>query len=449
GLEMGKRALFAQQAAMTVTGHNISNANTEGFSRQRAIMKTTIPIPHPGMNTGQAPGQVGTGVEVTGIERLREQYLDRQYRYQSSQNGYWEMTLTNMEQVQSAFNEPTELGLKTAVDTFWESWQDLINEPESQSAREIVVQRGIALVEAFQHVSGSLKAVKDEMTSVLQEKTVQANQIGEEIRKVNEEIARLVPHGYAPNDLYDRRDLLVDQLSKLIDIADTPAPSGMVNITAAGQPLVVDKTSVTPLTETSTANSGEIRALQNLVGAGGTIDSYLANLDKMALTLSSEINALHQIGYDLNGAQNNLSFFVGTTADTLQVNEQLRLSPTKIAAAEKPAPGDSGMARQIAAIKFTEMPSYLGGPFTIDQFYVSMISKVGVETDQADRFLKSTDLSMNAIEQKRQSISGVSLDEEMTNMLKYQHAYNAASRSINAIDEMLDKLINGTGTVGR
>ncbi|MEW9669528.1 flagellar hook-associated protein FlgK [Ammoniphilus sp. 3BR4] len=448
GLEVGKRALYAQQAAMSTTGHNIANANTEGFSRQRAVLKTTDPYPHPGMNNGMMPGQIGTGVEVTTIERMREAYLDRQYRSENSHHGYWDTRQTSLEQLEGVFNELSEHGLHASMDKFWQSWQDLMNEPESLSAREIVMQRGVAVVDSFRHLSGSIQAIKEDLTTVRQEKTDQANQLAEELRKVNEDISRLVPHGYTPNDLYDRRDQIIDQLSKFVDVTVTPSTQGMVNVVAAGQPLVTGRDPITPLTVDSPVQRGELLALREMVGTPGEIDSYLQKLNQLATVLTTEVNRLHSAGYDLNGNQSGLVLFIGNDATTIQMNPELLLSPSRLAAAGSPVVGNSDRARAIAALKFTELPG-LGSAVTMDQFFSSMISKIGVDTEQAKRFVENSELTKEAIETRRQSVSGVSLDEEMSNMIKFQHAYNAAARSITVVDEMLDKLINGTGVVGR
>src|SRR5688572_30105136 len=144
GIEVGKRALFAQQSALSTTGHNIANANTLGYTRQRAEMQATSAIPYAGMQNDKSPAQLGTGVEVTKLVRLREEYLDVQYRGEIKNVGYWEAKSDTYIKIEEILNEPSNVGLAYTMDEFWKGWQELAKNPESVAARAVVRQRGVA-----------------------------------------------------------------------------------------------------------------------------------------------------------------------------------------------------------------------------------------------------------------------------------------------------------------
>lgn len=493
GIEIGKRALFAQRSAMTTTGHNIANANTEGYSRQLAVMKATNALPYPATQNDRQPGQVGTGVEVTSITRLREKYLDGQYRTTNSEYGFWEGKANVLGMIEDVMNEPSDNGLQVTLDRFWQSWQDLTKEPDVLSAREVVLQRALAVTNTMQQMSGSLQSLKADVGEIMNIKVKDVNSIASQIRDLNDQISRLVPHGYSPNDLYDQRDLLVDQLSKLVSVKETPSPNGMVNISIEGTGgesflLVNGRQEIGTFDESFPVKKGEIAALRAALGTEseqGDIDRYLGQIDQYATEMAKEINALHRQGVNLDDLKGNVSyengqrlpFFIDRNwyeanqalfdppdyaaisaagaemdpkrAGDMMINPLILRDSNKIAAASKDSQafGDGSTATAISKLKFKPLQGF-EDKATLDQFYRYTIAKLGMESQEAQRFMENSDMARNTVEARRQSVSGVSLDEEMANMVKYQHAYNAAARSISAMDEMLDKLINGTGRVG-
>lgn len=447
GLEIGKRSLFAQRSALTTINHNVANANTPGYTRQRVNMVATTAFPPPSLTSDRNPGQVGTGVFVSSIERLREQYLDRQFRSENTNYGFWDGQSNILERIETILMEPSETGLQTILDKFWESWQDLSKNPESLSARQIVTQRGLTVAETFRQLSGSLDALKKDTESIIMDKIDQVNQYAEQIRNINEQISRIQPHGYAPNDLMDQRDLFIDKLSKLADIMVTPSHQGMINLSIGGQPLVNGKEPSQGITTTTVINGGELSALKAAIEPEGLIERFTSKLDLMANSLGTEINRIHQSGIDLDGQQGITFFSNVSDARSIKIDDRLLSAPNRVSAALQPLKGDGDAANAIAKLKFGYF-NQLGTDVTLDQYYRLTISQLGVETQESKRFMGNSDAAKLAIDNRRQSISGVSLDEEMSEMIKYQHAYNAASRSINSVDEMLDKLINGTGRVG-
>src|SRR5690606_9711793 len=215
GLEMAKQALFAQQSALYTTGHNIANANTEGYSRQRVNFETATPYPAGSRNRPQIPGQIGTGVEVGDIQRIRDQYLDMQFRGENSKVGYWETRAGALARMENLLNEPSDSGLSAVLDQFWQSLQDLSVNPENSGARSVVVERGQTLAETFNYLSDSLHAIRKDLEQEIDVTIKDVNSLLKQIHNINVQVSELEPHGYVANDLYDRRDKLIDELSSI------------------------------------------------------------------------------------------------------------------------------------------------------------------------------------------------------------------------------------------
>lgn len=218
GLEMSRRALSSQQAALYTTGHNISNVNTEGYSRQRVNFATTSPFPVPSRVQPDMKGQMGTGTDIGVIERIRNKFLDMQYRSENSRVGYWETTQDALSRMEGVLNEPSEDGLGTTMDRFWQSLQDLADHPENTGARSVAAERGLAMAETLNHYSRSLQAIQSDLKTELDNETTDVNQLVTEIQEINKQVARTEPHGMLANDLYDERDNLIDELSEKMNI---------------------------------------------------------------------------------------------------------------------------------------------------------------------------------------------------------------------------------------
>lgn len=502
GIEVGKRALFAQQAALSTTGHNIANANTIGYTRQRANMQATNPISIPGMSSYQ----LGTGVDVNKIERLRENYLDIQYRTENKNVGYWEAKSDTLSKLEGLLNEPSDNGLAYVMDQFWSSWEELAKNPDSASARSVVRQRAIAVAETFNYMSSSLDAIKDDLKLVISTKATDVNSISKQISSLNDQIARLEANQYEPNDLYDQRDLLIDQLSKIVDVQVTKKDNGMVDISVGGKALVsgnrykemevVYDDDVNPdhvagviikepgenLSQLDKLNaldgssvsltSGELLGRIESFGTadGGTIPNLQKNLDEFAKAFAKQVNDIHAKGYyiqnnsgtislipasgkDADGNDYVINFFTGTTAKDLAISADIKGSLDKIAAAgdegnNSSSSGNGQIAQAIAKLKNEGTITINGTTTTLSDFYRNMIGQIGIDSQEAQRMQGNSEVIIQQVESRRQSISGVSLDEEMANMIKYQQAYNAAARMVTAMDQCLDKVINGMGRVG-
>ncbi|MFF2889979.1 flagellar hook-associated protein FlgK [Paenibacillus sp. NPDC057967] len=503
GIETAKRSLFTNQASINTIGHNISNANTPGYSRQRVNLVASRPIEAPGFMRSNIPGQLGTGVEFVSITRIREQFLDDQFRNGNSTYGSWNVQSSTLNKLETIFNEPSDSGLRTVMDNFWKAWTDLSKNPEDITGRKIVRENALALVDSFNTTSKHLTDLQSDLTSSINTKVSQVNSIAQSIASLNYEIKRLEGHGDNPNDLRDQRDYLVDQLSAIANVTVVQTNNGY-DISLGGLALVEGQTpnEVTAADIEAQFNAGRLTGGE-LAGMILSRDKYVADykeqLDALADTLVNGeititipagsmyegnkladdlpltvkgINGLHKLGYlftnppELAGDIFESANGVGTpiTAASIKLSQAIMDDPMKIATSMRvetsngvaeTVKGNNVLANLMSGLKDTEFsfsPTSSGNGIsngTIDSYYQSVIGQLGVQSQEAQRQLKNQYDIVNQVESSRQSVSGVSLDEEMSELIKYQHAYAAAARFMTSIDETLDKVINGMGVVGR
>jgi flagellar hook-associated protein 1 len=508
GLETARRALSTQQTAIQTTGHNIANASTPGYSRQRVNFQQEDAYPGNSFIKPQIPGQIGTGVKAGSIQRIREDFLDLQYRGENNKFGYWDARSEALGKMEEVLKEPSDTGLKTTMDRFWQSLQDLAVNPDNSGARSVVRERGIALSETFNYLSTSLQSIRKDIKSQLEVTKDEINSIAVQINNLNQQIAAVEPHKYLPNDLYDQRDALVDKLSQMVDIKITNIDSGegaldiaegSYNIDIVGKDGSILGTLVDA--RTRTVNEFKINDPDNdsfidsvSIGVGtidvdkfssqgkvlGLIESYgyeyettdtagnittvekgtypdmLADLDSMAYEIVTAFNQVHEEAYGMDGTTTGTSFFESINqsgaAGAIKLHDDILADggEFKIATSLDGNPGDGSNAINLADIlKGKSVTLSDGTTVKADFSYENIIGQMAVDAQQAMRLRENSDNLRVSVEGRRQSVSGVSLDEEMTNLVQFQHAYNAAARTITAVDEMLDTIINGMGRVGR
>ncbi|MBP1971171.1 flagellar hook-associated protein 1 FlgK [Virgibacillus natechei] len=502
GLEMARQALSTQQSALYTTGHNIANANTEGYSRQRVNFESASPYPAASRNQPVTAGQMGTGVEAGSVQRIRDEFLDHQYRAENSKEGYWETKSDALSRMEGLMNEPSENGLSNTMDQFWESLQDLSVNPESSGERSVAVQRGVAVAENFNYLSESLDSIRSDLKNQIDQTEEEVNSLLNQIDNINEQVKQTEVNGNVANDLYDERDRLIDELSNVInikvsysksaesapDVADGLATIEIVDDkgNSLGVKLVDaeadedervnelevnyadnDSEEVTSVTvgEEPVEIMGSNGSLKGLVEAygyesedednetAGIYTDMLSDLDDMADVFATEFNDVHSNGYDLNG-ETDADFFNfedNAAASSIVVSDYLVQEPDKLAASEDENAGNGDNASNLAEVfNKTNLESDALGPGTsINGFYESLIADMGVIAQEANRMTNNTGALKSQVENQRMSVSAVSLDEEMSNMIKFQHAYSAAARSMTAVDELLDQVINNMGLVGR
>jgi len=458
GLEIGKRALLTHQLSMNTIGHNLANVNTPGYTRQRTVVTSAYPIE-------TANYIIGNGVTAHSIMQVRDHFLTTQYRRENQSLGQWSYREKTLTQIETFFNEPNIDSLGDILNQFWNSWLDLSNNPESNAARQSVVSEGNRLTNAFHNLHRQLEAVQATADQDVGTMVGQINEVADQIANLNRLVVSEELGGQRANDLRDQRDHLIDNLSRLVDVTTAEKGNGSVTVYISGLAIVenadtfeigtrVDSSGTMARHEIVWKNTtaavkitgGEIKGLLDTRDV--ILPRYRDYLDDLAGTIVREVNAQHAMGTNLNGTT-GFNFFNGAyvRAGTIRVEENIRNDPTMIAASQTGEPGDNANALAISDLRQRLTMNY--GTMSITEFYASMVSEIGVETHEAETFKGNYEILIQQIENSRQSVQGVSVDEEMANMVRQEHAYSAAARVITFIDEALETLIHGMGIVGR
>ncbi|GHV16020.1 flagellar hook protein FlgK [Spirochaetia bacterium] len=632
GIEIGKRGVVAHQQALNTTGHNLSNASTEGYSRQRVEMSAFEPIYLPGLNREETPGQLGQGTVIDRIERLRDQLLDRRIVDQAGAEGYWTTRDPYIRMIGQSYLELGGSSIRDKMDAFWNSWQELSIYPADNAPRTAVLERGKTLIDGIHDQFKALKGLQDMVEGDIQLTVGRVNDLSREIAGLNRDIQRIRAQGDNPNDLYDRRDLLVDRLSSIIDVTVDNRDPDEFMVHTAGVILVQGKigrqfdlqaggeNEYSRIIWRDTGDAVNFQKKGDLIHydeKGGslasllelrdnTIQEEIQNLDSMAMNFIDLVNEVHREGFGTNGST-GLDFFTehpfvtnvngnydrdgdgaydssyifringtnaldskaqvglegvltlsgangnvnvpyystdnvgdivsrinnsgaevvarlnrdgqlsfrGTTAEGsiipggnpdfvirhiedsgrflsgyagvlnapgaegaydwggpdavaaltggaqdwstaptahpagwIEVNPALLKDPTAVASgfgengrAANPGNGEAALA--IASIRNTSV--MVGRLGTFDDYFADAVGRIGMLGEQSKVALETQNQIMKQLKDMRQSISGVNMDEELSNMIKYQHGYNAAARFITTVNSLLDTLINRMG----
>ena len=446
-LNIGKVALAAQQTAINVTGHNISNVNTEGYTRQRVNFSSTS-------ISGYQNLTVGSGVKISDIERIYDKFIQRQIGTENKELGYWEGQANYLEQVEVIFNEASGYGLGDALDEFWNAWNDLSNDPSGYVERQSVINAGNTLALTFNQTYESLTQLQEYISNDISANIENINLKASQIRDLNQQILASETSGSEANDLRDQRDLLVNELSKLINVNASEDNNGNVNIyVGSGQPLVtgVDAWELSTVSNpssptqdlivwnskdgstddiTDNINGGELKGMLEV--RDSVIPDYTDKLNDLADTIITQVNALHASG------PTSVDFFNGAGADAA-LNMEVAISDPDAIVAGTAGEGDNSIALAIAELQSSHTTMT---DTSFSDFYQTMVSDIGNAVQYANNNLTNQTAMVEQITSYRESLSGVSLDEEMVNLVKFQHAYDAAAKLISTVDEMLDTLLN-------
>ncbi len=556
-LSIGSKALLTQQKGIYVTGNNIANVNTPGYTRQRLNMSSDVPV-------NSSIGLVGTGVTAIGVERVYQRFLGVQINNETQSLGKWAANKDMLERAEMIFDESGGYGLNQVMSEFWTAWQDLTNNPSGSVERTVLVAKSEMLAETFSKNYQDLQTVQEDIDTIVKGTVEEINLLSEKIVNLNQKIIQTESGGEAANDYRDQRDSLLKQLSELIDINSFEGANGGVTVSVGtGQPLVEGTNAYRLSTQVNAfghqdvvwldAANNKLSITDSISGGKlkGWLDArdrdmrnYLNELDTMAQRLMEEVNSLHAGGYGLDGSTGN-DFFAGSTsasgvldsrltitaqeggagnlsvtlvaggtagsesvtsdpvtgdiriaiedgvstvgqiaaalqgnpaiatvvetvppatiwtlgtgtdtvalaggasAANMQVNPAIVLDEKLIAAAASfdtvpgDKPGDNSNAIAIANLQ--NALAMNGNTATFGDYYESFIGKLGHAVQQAGSYYDHQDQMVNQLENYRESISGVSMDEEMVNLVKYQNAYQAAAKLITTADEMMQSVLN-------
>ena len=481
GLQLSRRALESQQIALNTTGHNIANASTQGYTRQTANLKATTPDTISALGGKQS---LGTGVTIGSITRARDAFVDNQFRSETSKQQYWETRQDNLSQVEGIMNEPSDSSLSGDLDNFWNAWSDLSQNPEDAGARSVVVERTVTLTDSLHSISMQISELQSNIDSNVKTQISQINDYASRISDLNVQIKRAEISGDQPNDLYDSRDNLVDELAKIVNVKVTKTlDSGFTNGQVSDYKLEIGYPPQTlvdggvynqlvgvPADPTTGIGDNEITMVQwsngdslelgtdvGVIGVGSlqaNIDSraYLTGLqdkyDELAQGIVTAVNDIY--GSETDASDTPPKFFdVDDTIPVTASNISSSVAAGDIVTGAGAA-GDGSIAAEIASLAtgwsslkdsdLDEMKDKYG--VSLGDFYGSTVSQLGVDVQQATRMKTAEDVLVSNATNQRESISGVSLDEEMTNLIKFQKAYSAAARMVTMMDDMLSTLLN-------
>ncbi len=616
GIEIGKRSLMAHETQISTAGHNISNANTDGYSRQRVNTTTFSPIYRPDLERANVPGQIGQGVCVESIQRIKDELLETRIVDQTNAESYWTTREKYYSMIESIYNEPNDISVRTNMDKYWEGWQELSMNPESDAARQVVVTRGNTLADSIQQQYKGLRGIGDQINGDIEATVKQVNNLAEQIAKINGEIVRSEGLGDNPNDLLDRRDFLVEKLANLVNVTVVDSDPDEFMVHTGGEVLIQGDLARKIVAEGQINNNGYAKLTWEDTKldagfSGGSLGALLELRDKdirneiqtlntMSLNFADLVNDVHKnaIGknnttgldffvqhyavenvngnYDRDGdgVEDTSYIFRFTGKNALRAQEQIGLEGTmKLSSANgtvdvvyhstdtvedvvnrindsnaevkayldrnnclvlkatasanmenpdfvirhvedsgmfltgysgilsgsgeenaydfakadavasldgikfavsplmNPAayvevngiirndisnvaaayvnnqgladPSDGRAAVELSAIRNTKV--MIGSERTFDDYFAEKVTSVGLKGEQAETQMLSYNKIMGDLRDLRDSISGVNIDEELADMIKFQHGYNVAAKFISVQDELLDTLINRLG----
>lgn len=466
-LSMASRSLQTQRNGTEVAGHNLANVNTPGYSRQRVAIETSLTVPY-------ELGPQGTGADAVAIVQIRDILLDRQIVSETSVRGAYEAKQQALQYLQAALGQQIDRqatgaegaaaasgvggqhGIAEQMSDLFASFQSLSTNVTSVAERQVLILKAQGLATQFNQVSQRLTAARSSLNDSVTSDVEQANLALKDIAELNDQIRNLELGGRGQaNDLRDTRQKRIEDLAKLVPVQTTSNPNGTVDVAVDGVTLVAGAKLQDTL-ETYDAGGGQmlVRTLTGGTGlniTGGSIqgsiearDVHLAalqtNLDTLASNLISEVNTVHATGYGLNGTSGE-NFFTGSTAADIGVNTNLVNDPSAIqASGVSGAPGDNTVAVALAQLADKKLPGLSNQ--TLLENYGQTVASLGQALNSTDTELTNQQIVESMLLRQRDSVSGVSIDEEMTDLIKFQRAFEASAKLITTVDSMLDTVVN-------
>jgi flagellar hook-associated protein 1 FlgK len=454
-------SLYAQRRGLDVTGQNIANVNTEGYTRQRVRMQAQTGSLNPGVYA--TTDQVGTGVTVAEVERGRNVYLEERGRTEHGNSAYLASQKGAYDQIESVLAEPSDTALQARLHDMWDSWNDVANNWQDPSTRTAMLERSNTVATTLNDTHTALANQFASQNAEMDAYVKQVNALGGSIADANHQIVIAQQAGLPANELQDERDRKVMQLSELAGASAQATPDGAVNV-YIGNTALVEGFNARSMTLTGPTTLDGITATDKVAlqwndsktnaGPGGTMGAMLdtmntiipgivGDLDGVANAIATTVNTAQAGGYTIDGTP-GAPLFTGTTAGTIKVTTT---DPKDVAFSKgNPTDPNTPALDHNVADQLSDISNSTNSP---DATYQAMIGRLGVSAQAVGRRSEIQDAVRDQVDTSRNAESGVNLDEEMTNMLTYQRGYEAASRVLTTIDSMLDQLVNRTGLVGR
>lgn len=463
-MNTGRTGMMAAKANITTTGHNITNSTTEGFSRQRVHNEANAPRSSHGKNL------IGDGVTPKRTMRVNDEYLEKQVRNAGRDLANLEEKDMALKQTEDIFNEMGGEGLNRLMSKFFNEFRKLANEPENEAIRQSVRESTLSMANDFRRIRKEIGEVSRHIDSRIEGYAKEANDLGEQIRDLNLRIKQQEVGGLNPNDLLDRRDLALKKLASIVDVTSFKDKEGMVTVEIRGVgPLVVGAAaekleyfraqgtedgapenslqlrtsgSVSP-TITASVKGGKLGGLLEV--RDRTLSTVLGRLDELAYGITDSVNQIHRQGFTREGFQ-GVDFFkpieggVERASEFIDLSDAVKSNVNFIAAGAEPdAPGDNRIAIALSGLQGMKLMN--GGNATMDDYFNSIVSDVGVFTARNRENMNQSKDIVNQLGKLRDQISGVSIDEETTNLLQYQQVYDASAKVIQVADEMLKTVL--------
>lgn len=442
-------AMFAAQAGLSTTSHNIANADVDGYSRQLNVTASRHPLSMP-------YGSIGQGVDVMTVRRAHDQFLLNNLRTQvatGEQYGSMDSALYEIEQILGSVDNDH---LSSAINTFFESWSTLSTQPaDIDSIKSLVVSNAESLITDMHSISNSLDQMEDMINEQVEGEIDTLNALLEQVGQLNSQIMAAEVGGHMANDLRDQRDNLITQISAITAVTTEERDDGSMDLILNGRTMIT-RDSVQQFTtrmveepdggyriQVLTAGTyhdvdlpdGRLKGL--LESRDEVVTDVRDQLDSVASNLITAVNELHVQGR--TGSSNGLLFFSGNSLHTIALNPAIETDHTLVATSRSGESGDSDIAQAIAALADHEVP---GSNLTIQDMYRRVVTDVASRRSSYEFLVNNQEASIQAVEAKIASVSGVSVDEEAANMVRYQNTYNAAAKIITTVQAMFDSLIN-------
>jgi flagellar hook-associated protein 1 FlgK len=458
-LNLAARSMQAQMTGVEVAGQNLANVNTTGYSRQRVDIQTS-----PDITTGI--GSEGTGANATSIQQIVNTLLNTQVQSQQSTSGYWNGQQSALQSAQNALGEflngtsststttsatsDSSTGLASQLSGLFSAFQAVATSPTSTTARQALIGQAQTLATTFNNVSTQLDSLKTSLNSALGDNINSANKLLSGIATLNQQISAAQFSGGTANDLLDAREQDLENLAQLTNITTSTETNGAVDVSIDGQALVTGYKVADTLTTyaagnnttlVQTANGHQLLAqtggsMQGTIDArDGTLAKLQTSLNTLASTLIAQVDAIHTGGYSLTGST-GANFFAGSSASTINVNPALAANPNLIqTSGSATAAGDNTVALQLAQLGSTTQ-SALGNQ-TFNDNYDAAVAALGDSLSTANTQVTNQTAVTQMLSTQRSSVSGVSVDQEMTNLMAYQRAYEASAKLVSTVDTLM------------